>query len=66
VLENEPGEFSYPAMIQGRDGNLQITYTWKRTRIKHVVINPNSLKTSPSGFLSRTSLKWAAEVGFGA
>ena len=45
VLEDEPGEYSYPAIIQGRDGNLQITYTWKRIRIKHVTVNPRELKT---------------------
>jgi predicted neuraminidase len=36
VLESEPGEYSYPALIQGRDGNLDITYTWNRTRIRYV------------------------------
>ena len=36
TLESEPGEYSYPAMIQGADGNLHITYTWKRQRIKYV------------------------------
>jgi predicted neuraminidase len=36
TLESEPGEFSYPAMIVGRDGNLHITYTWKRRRIRYV------------------------------
>ncbi len=36
ALETEPGEYSYPAMIQGSDGNLHITYTWKRQRIKYV------------------------------
>jgi predicted neuraminidase len=36
VLEDEPGEYSYPAIIQGRDGDLHITYTWNRTRIRYV------------------------------
>ena len=40
VLENAPGEYSYPAVIQSEDGMLHITYTWKRERIRHVVINP--------------------------
>ncbi len=35
-LETEPGEYSYPAMIQGSDGSLHITYTWRRRRIKYV------------------------------
>lgn len=40
TLETEPGEYSYPAIIEGPDGHLHITYTWKRDRIKHVVYRP--------------------------
>jgi len=44
VLENETGEeFSYPAVIQGSDGLVHICYTWKRLRIRHVVIDPSKL-----------------------
>lgn len=45
VLEEEgSGEHSYPAMIQTRDGSVHITYTWRRDRIKHVVLDPVALK----------------------
>jgi len=43
VLESDPGEYSYPAVIQGADGLVHITYTWKRQRIKHVVVDPKAL-----------------------
>jgi predicted neuraminidase len=44
VLEKDPGEYSYPAVIQTRDGLVHITYTWKRRRIKHIVIDPGTIK----------------------
>lgn len=44
TLEQSPSaEFSYPAVIQAQNGQLHITYTWKRLRIAHVVIDPTRL-----------------------
>jgi predicted neuraminidase len=36
TLEQGSGEYSYPAIIQSPNGDLDMTYTWHRTAIKHV------------------------------
>jgi len=37
-MEDDPPEFSYPAVIQSEEGALHITYTWKRKSIRHAVV----------------------------
>jgi predicted neuraminidase len=36
TLEDGPGEYSYPAIIQAANGDLLVTYTWQRQTIKFV------------------------------
>ena len=33
-------EFSYPHLIQARNGDLHLVYTWNRSFIKHLWFNP--------------------------
>ncbi|HSA96515.1 MAG TPA: L-rhamnose/proton symporter RhaT, partial [Acidobacteriota bacterium] len=49
TLEEEKGaEFSYPAVIQSADGLVHVTYTWKRRRIRHVVLDPAAFERAGS------------------
>ena len=38
VLENTKGEFSYPAIIQDKEGYIHITYTYKREKVEYLKI----------------------------
>ncbi len=43
TLETQPGEYSYPAVIQASDGRVHVTYTYLRKSIKHVILDPTKL-----------------------
>jgi alpha-L-rhamnosidase len=48
VLEDSPiSQYSYPSVIQSKDGMVHIVYTWRRQRIKYVKIDPSKLKGEP-------------------
>ena len=41
TLEDSPIlQYSYPSIIQSRDGHIHVVYTWRRQRIKHVELIP--------------------------
>lgn len=62
VLEYRTGavQYSYPAIIQTKDGLVHITYSWHRKRIKHVVIDPDKLETYPivNGVWPKDKMPW--------
>ena len=43
ALEAKRGEYSYPAVIQSRDGWVHVAYTWKRLSVRHLTIDPGQL-----------------------
>lgn len=46
-IDEPEKQYSYPSIIQTSDGLVHVIYTWHRTRIKHVVLDPNKLETYP-------------------
>jgi len=48
VLEDsQVSQYSYPSIIQGKDGMLHVVYTWRRQKIKYVKIDPAKLVSFP-------------------
>jgi predicted neuraminidase len=43
TLEDQPGEYSYPAIIQARNGEIDVTYTWNRKRIRFAQLPLSSI-----------------------
>lgn len=44
LAREEGAEFSYPTIMQTKDGMVHLLYTWKRQRIRHMVIDPSKLR----------------------
>ena len=45
TLEDSPiSQYSYPSIIQGKDGKLHAVYTWRRLRVAYKEIDLNKLK----------------------
>jgi alpha-L-rhamnosidase len=44
ILEDSPiSQYSYPSVVQSKDGMVHIVYTWRRQKIKYVKIDPSKL-----------------------
>jgi predicted neuraminidase len=41
-VETEPGEYSYPSVIQAADGTVHVVYTYQRKQIYHLTSDPDS------------------------
>jgi len=45
ILEDSPiSQYSYPSVIQSADGLVHVVYTWRRQKIKHVVLDPQKME----------------------
>lgn len=63
VLEDSPiSQYSYPSVIQSKDGLVHIVYTWRRKAIKHVVVDPSKLVLSKIENMKWPSVKETSEV----
>jgi alpha-L-rhamnosidase len=45
ILEDSPiSQYSYPSVIQSKDGMVHFVYTWRREKIKYVKVDPSKLE----------------------
>jgi predicted neuraminidase len=49
AVETAGGEYSYPALIHASDGLFHLTYTYRRTHIKHVTFDEAWLRAATGG-----------------
>jgi len=47
VLEDGPGRFSYPTLTQDDKGRIHVSYTFRRTHIKHAEVNEAWIMEKP-------------------
>jgi predicted neuraminidase len=60
ILEDSPiSQYSYPSVIQGKDGMIHIVYTWRRQKIKYVKVDPSKLE-----MIKIVDGKWPAMKGY--
>ncbi|NDW09698.1 alpha-rhamnosidase [Dysgonomonas sp. 520] len=63
IIEDSPiSQYSYPSVIQSKDGLVHIVYTWRRKGIKHAVIDPNKLILSKIENMQWPSLMETKEI----
>lgn len=48
-------EFSYPFLLQSRDGSLHLVYTWHRSRIKHMRFDLSSMSSNSAPVNDRSN-----------
>ncbi len=49
ILVEGPGEYSYPAVVEGHDGEVHVLYTHERRTIRHLAFRPEALAIHAAG-----------------
>ena len=47
VLEDQPGEYSYPAIIQDAAGLVHLSWTWRRQLVRTLTLDPRQFQAYP-------------------